>query len=219
MITFNKKLILIIGIAIVIALFDQYNIFDLFSFQNINQLKAYINSFGLVAPIVFIGVFVVSTIFFVPGLPVTILAGMLFGGLKGGIYVVIGSSIGVSLAFLIGRYLGRDLVIKAVCKNEKMAKLDQYIKEKGNTILIISRLVPIFPFNLQNYAYGVTDISFRTYFIYSFVFMIPGTFIYTAFGALAYSSMPTEEFVVYASLLSVALCLMVVVPKKIFKIN
>lgn len=215
----KKKFILIVVLTLILVLFKRYDVFKYFSFDHINQLKNYINSYGIMAPIIFIGFFIVSTIFFVPGLPITILAGILFGIVKGGIYVIIGSSMGVSLAFLIGRYLGRDLVIKAVEKNDKMAKLDNYIKERGHTILIISRLVPLFPFNLQNYAYGITDISFKTYFYYSFIFMIPGTFIYTGFGALAYSEMPTHEFVVYATLLSIALCLMVLLPKKIFKIN
>ncbi|MBN2898850.1 MAG: TVP38/TMEM64 family protein [Clostridia bacterium] len=215
----KKKLIVIIVAVAFLLLLKKYDVFYLFSFENINELKNYIHSFGMVAPIVFIAFFIASTIFFVPGLPITILAGVLFGTAKGTLYVIVGSSIGVSIAFLMGRYLGRDMVQKAVEKNEKMAKLDQYIKEQGNMILIISRLIPLFPFNLQNYAYGITDISFKTYFWYSFIFMIPGTFIYTAFGALAYTSMPTEQFVLYTSVLLVALCMLIIVPKKVFKVD
>lgn len=201
------------------ALFKKYDIFSIFSFERMEQLKEYINSFGVISPIIFIGLFIISTIFFVPGLPITILSGILFGALWGTLYVIIGSSIGVSVAFLIGRYLGRDFVKKAVEKNERMKNLDNYIKEKGNTILIISRLIPLFPFNLQNYAYGITDISFKTYFLYSFIFMIPGTFIYTAFGALAYSSVSIEKLILYSSLLLISLCLLIVVPRKVFKVK
>ena len=212
----RKKLVLIVFSIIFFSLIKKYDVFSMLSFENINELKAYIDSFGIISPLIFIGLFVLSTIFFVPGLPITILAGILFGAVRGTIYVIIGSSLGVSIAFLIGRYLGRDFVKMAVAKNPKMAKLDKYISERGNTILIISRLIALFPFNLQHYAYGITDISFKTYFLYSFIFMIPGTFIYTAFGALAYSQISRQSFILYSSLLLIGLCILIIIPKKIF---
>ena len=198
---------------------NKYNIFSIFSFENINDLKLYLASFGIWTPVVFIALFTVATVLFVPGLPITVLSGILFGAFRGTIYVVIGSSIGVSASFLIGRYLGRDFVKRMTEKNNRLSELDSYIKEKGDTILIISRLVPIFPFNLQNYAYGVTDISFRTYFWYSLIFMLPGTFIYTSFGALAYSSVTIKKLMLYSGILLGALCLLIIVPRKIFKIS
>ena len=196
-----------------------YNLFDFLSFENINNLKTFINSYGMLSPLVFIAIFILATIAFIPGLPITVLAGTLFGLWWGTLYVIIGSTIGVSASFLIGRYLGRDLVVKLVEKNEKMAKLDSYIRQQGNTILIISRLVPIFPFNLQNYAYGITDIKFSTYFWYSLIFMIPGTFIYTCFGDLAYSYVSTGELILYSGLLLIGLCLLIIVPRRIFKLK
>nr|WP_312578449.1 TVP38/TMEM64 family protein [Sedimentibacter sp.] len=215
----KKKIITMLSIAVILILFKYYNVFDFFKFDNINDLKVYINSFGLLSPVVFILLFIVATIAFIPGLPITILAGVLFGTWWGTLYVIIGSTIGVSASFLIGRFLGRDFIKKMVDKNEKMKKLDSFISEQGNTILIISRLVPIFPFNLQNYAYGITDISFHTYFWYSLIFMIPGTFIYTCFGALAYSSIPTRDLVIYSSLLLIGLCCLVILPKKFFNLK
>jgi len=175
------------------------------------------NSFGMLSPLAFILIFIIATIAFVPGLPITVLAGILFGAFWGTLYVVIGSTVGVSVSFLIARYLGRDAVKKMTDKNEKMARLDNFIQEQGNTILIISRLVPVFPFNLQNYAYGITDIKFSTYFWYSLIFMIPGTFIYTCFGALTYSAMPTTSLILYSSLLLIMLCALIIIPKKLFK--
>lgn len=215
----KKKIILLISMVIILILCKYLNLFGFCSFQNISNLKTYINSFGIMSPLIFIIIFVISTIAFVPGLPVTVLAGILFGACWGTLYVVIGSTIGVSASFLIGRYLGRDLVENMVDKNEKMKKLDCFIKEQGNTILIISRLVPIFPFNLQNYAYGITDIRFSTYFWYSLIFMIPGTFIYTSFGALAYSTMPMDKLIIYSSMLLIMLCGLIVLPKKFFNIK
>lgn len=200
-------------------IFKYYNVFEFFSFSNINELKEYINSFGILSPFVFIVIFIFATIAFLPGLPITVLAGILFGAFWGTVYVIIGSTIGVSASFLIGRYLGRDAVKNMVDKNEKMSRLDNFIQEQGNTILIISRLVPLFPFNLQNYAYGITDIKFSTYFWYSFVFMIPGTFIYTCFGALTYSAVTTKNLILYSSLLLAMLCALIIIPKKLFKLK
>ncbi len=215
----KKKVIFLVTSVIVLVILNKYNILDIFSFENINELKAYISSFGMLAPVVFITLFAVATVLFVPGLPVTVLSGILFGVFQGTIYVVIGSTIGVSAAFLVGRYLGRDFVKKITEKNEKITRLDGYIKEHGDTILIISRLVPVFPFNLQNYAYGITDVKFSTYFWYSLIFMIPGTFIYTSFGALAYSSIPLKEIMLYSGILLIALCLLIILPRKFFKIH
>lgn len=214
----KKKYILIAAIIAIILILNKYKVFDHFSFEKINEMKSYIASFGIFAPLVFIALFAIATVLFVPGLPITILSGILFGAFWGGIYVIIGSTIGVSAAFLIGRYLGRDFVKKIAEKNNKLAKLDEYIKNQGNTILIISRLIPIFPFNLQNYAYGITDIKFSIYFWYSLIFTLPGIFIYTSFGALAYSSIPIKRLMLYSSVLLMALCLLIILPRKIFKI-
>ena len=213
-----KKVILLVLFACAFLLLNHFHILDILRPENMDILKEQIDSFGMLAPGIFIISFIVATLLFLPGLPLTLLAGVLFGAFWGGVYVVIGSTIGVSLSFLVGRYLGRDFVRALTLKNEKLANLDQYIKARGDTILIISRLVPIFPFNLQNYAYGITDIKFSTYFWYSLIFMLPGTFIYTAFGALAYSKMPVEQMVFYSGILLVILCLLIVVPKRLFKV-
>ena len=208
-------MVLFIGVLLA---FHRFDMLDIFKPDNVNALKAQINSFGILAPVAFIGIFVFATIFFVPGLPVTLLAGVLFGAFWGGVYVIVGSTIGVSLAFLVGRYLGRDFVRVLTLKNKKLSRLDQYIRERGDTILIISRLVPIFPFNLQNYAYGITDIKFSTYFWYSLIFMLPGTFIYTALGSLVYSNISAEKIMFYSGGLLVVLCFLIVIPRRIFKI-
>lgn len=215
----KKKYILLVAIIAIILILNKYKAFDYFSFEKTNEMKAYIISFGVLSPVMFIMIFAVATVLFVPGLPITVLSGILFGAFWGSIYVVVGSMIGVSAAFLIGRYLGRDFVKKIAGKNDKLAKLDGYIKKQGNTILIISRLIPIFPFNLQNYAYGITDIKFSTYFWYSLIFMIPGIVIYTSFGALAYSSISKEKFMLYSALILIALCLLIILPRKIFKFS
>lgn len=214
----KKGLLLAVG-AGGIYLLHHFRLLQIFRTENMYALQQSLAARGALAPLIYIALFALATVLFVPGLPITLLAGSLFGGFWGGVYVVLGSTIGVNAAFLIGRYLGRDYVQQLAQKNERMRKLDDYIKERGNTILIISRLVPVFPFNLQNYAYGITDISFRTYFWYSLIFMLPGTFLYTALGALAYSGMSTERMMLYASILLILLCALILLPKRIFKIS
>lgn len=212
-----KKYISLLAIVVIILLLIKYDVFDNFSFKKIDELKSYIASFGILAPVVFITLFAIATVLFIPGLPITVLSGVLFGAFWGGIYVIVGSMIGVSAAFLIGRYFGRDYITRLTQKNEKLARLDDYINKQGNTILIISRLIPLFPFNLQNYAYGITNIKFSTYFWYSLIFMIPGIFIYTGFGALTDSSIPLDKLKIYSTILLIALCLLIILPRKIFK--
>lgn len=115
-----------------------------------------------------------------PGISFAIAAGLLFGPFLGTICCSVATTIGAMIAFLVGRFFLKDSV-------EPMAKKNKYLKkwlfdESGKNdifILMITRLIPLFPYNLQNFAYGVTDMSFSTYSICSLVFMLPGTAMYT----------------------------------------
>ena len=139
-------------------------------------------SFGRIAPVVYIGLYLVSTVFFLPGTPVTVLAGFVFGPLWGILYASVASIISVSVAFLIARYVARDLVEGWVKGNAQFRKIDEQVEEQGWRILMFTRLVPIFPFNLQNYAYGLTSIRFATYVLVSAIFMLPGTAVLVQLG-------------------------------------
>ena len=149
----------------------------------IPKIKEKINSFGVTAPLVYIGFYIVATVFFMPGLPVTMLSGLAFGPIWGVVYASIGSVIGVSLAFLIARYAARGMVEGWVSGNAQFRKIDEGVQRQGWRMLMITRLVPIFPFNLQNYAYGLTKIKFLTFFLISWICMLPGTAAYVQLGA------------------------------------
>lgn len=121
-----------------------------------------------------------SVVLALPGITFAILAGVLFGPWLGTFLCVTGATLGAVAAFLAGRFFLRDTVRPAAMKNKYLKKW--LFDESGKNqlfVLMITRLVPLFPYNLQNFAYGVTDIKFSTYALGSFVFMIPGTAMYT----------------------------------------
>lgn len=115
-----------------------------------------------------------------PGVTFAIIAGLLFGPVLGTVFCSLATTIGAMFAFLAGRFFLKDSVKPMVMKNKYLKKW--LFDESGTNeifVLMITRLVPLFPYNLQNFAYGITDIRFSTYSICSLFFMLPGTAIYT----------------------------------------
>jgi uncharacterized membrane protein YdjX (TVP38/TMEM64 family) len=102
----------------------------------------------------------------------------------GSFYVFIGATLGATAAFLVGRYLARGWVSKKIEGNKKFAAIDEAVGREGLKIVLLTRLSPVFPFNLLNYAYGLTGVSFKDYVLGSFG-MIPGTIMYVYIGSLA----------------------------------
>ncbi|KIR01987.1 Conserved membrane protein [Lachnospiraceae bacterium TWA4] len=115
-----------------------------------------------------------------PGVTFAIAAGLLFGPILGTICCSLATTLGAMFAFLVGRFFLKDSIRPVAMKNKYLKKW-LFDENSGNElfILMITRLVPLFPYNLQNFAYGVTDIKFSTYSIGSLVFMLPGTAMYT----------------------------------------
>lgn len=121
-----------------------------------------------------------SSILALPGVTFAIVASGLFGPWIGSLYCLIGTTIGSVLSFLLSRYLLKDSIEELVKKNDRLYTIVfQTDSKKEMLILMITRLLPIFPFNLQNYAYGITNISIAKYTIGTFLFMIPGIIIFS----------------------------------------
>ena len=114
----------------------------------------------------------------------TLGAGVIFGVIWGSLYVFIGATLGAIAAFLVGRYLARGWVKQKISSYQKFANIDQAVSKEGLKIVFLIRLSPLFPFNLLNYALGVTSVSLKDYFLAS-VGMIPGTIMYVYLGHLA----------------------------------
>lgn len=152
--------------------------------QSLLDALQWIDSLGTFGAIAFILLYIVATVAFLPGSIVTLGAGVVFGVVLGSFYVFIGATIGATLAFLVGRYIARGWVAGKIAGNDKFRAIDQAVSKEGLKIVLLTRLSPIFPFNLLNYAYGVTGVSLKDYVIGS-VGMIPGTIMYVYIGSLA----------------------------------
>jgi uncharacterized membrane protein YdjX (TVP38/TMEM64 family) len=182
-------LLLAVGMACVLAaapvLAEESTTAQVFNLQETlrNTLES-IQRLGSVGAIAYVVLYVVATVAFLPGSVITLGAGVVFGVVLGSIYVFIGASLGATAAFLIGRYFARDWVYKKIAGNEKFRAIDRAIGKEGFKIVFLTRLSPIFPFNLLNYALGVTGVSLKDY-VLGFVGMIPGTIMYVYLGSLA----------------------------------
>ena len=140
---------------------------------------------GAWGPIAFVFLYILATVLFLPGSIVTLGAGVLFGVVWGSVYVSIASTVGATAAFLIGRYLARDWVVRKIKGNQTFQAIDDAVAEGGWRIVGLTRLSPIFPFNMLNYAFGLTQVSLRDYFFASWIGMMPGTVMYVYLGSLA----------------------------------
>jgi uncharacterized membrane protein YdjX (TVP38/TMEM64 family) len=143
----------------------------------------WIESLGTFGAIAFIGIYILATVAFLPAFILTLGAGVLFGVGWGSVYVFIGATLGAIAAFLVGRYLVRDWVAKKIAGNDKFSAIDRAVGQEGLKIVLLTRLSPIFPFNLLNYAFGVTGVSMKDYIIGS-IGMIPGTVMFVYIGSL-----------------------------------
>ncbi len=144
----------------------------------------WIQSLGAGGGLAFIALYVVATIAFLPGSILTVGAGAVFGLWLGTAYVFIGATLGAIAAFLIGRYGARGWVSQKIAGNSTFAAIDQAVAQGGFKIVLLTRLSPIFPFNLLNYALGLTGVSLRDY-ILGAIGMLPGTLLYVYIGSLA----------------------------------
>lgn len=144
----------------------------------------WVKNLGFWAPIAFIIIYNLATVLLIPGSILTLGGGVLFGLFKGSIYVFTAATLGAILAFLIGRYLSRDWVYQQMQKHPKFNAIEGAVAENGLKIVFLCRLSPILPFNLLNYAFGITQISLKDYILGS-LGMIPGTIMYVYIGSLA----------------------------------
>lgn len=152
--------------------------------QWLRDALQWINSLGAVGAVAFTLLYIIATVAFLPGSILTLGAGIVFGIVLGSFYVFIGATIGATTAFLVGRYLARGWVAKKIERNQKFRVIDEAVGREGLKIVLLTRLSPLFPFNLLNYAYGITGVSLKDYIIGS-VGMIPGTIMYVYIGSLA----------------------------------
>ncbi len=175
-----KVALWILGIAVLVAAAMYVNVQELF-----RDTLAWIGSLSAWGPMAFIVLYILATVFFLPGSILTLGAGLLFGVVLGSVYVSLASTVGATAAFLIGRYLARDRVARKIEGNKTFQAIAVAVAEGGWRIVGLTRLSPIFPFNMLNYAFGLTHVSLRDYFVASWIGMMPGTVMYVYLGSLA----------------------------------
>jgi uncharacterized membrane protein YdjX (TVP38/TMEM64 family) len=155
-----------------------------FSLQGLlGDALQWVQNLGPAGAIAFIGIYILATVAFLPGSILTLGGGALFGIVLGSVYVFVGATIGATAAFLIGRYVARDWVTKKIEGNASFKTIDGAVGREGLKIVTLLRLSPVFPFNLLNYALGVTGVSLRDYVI-ACLGMIPGTVAYVYLGSV-----------------------------------
>ena len=174
------KVIAVIGLIAAIAVVANYFDLSVIS-QSLVDVKSRL---GIWFPVLFIAIYVVATVLFIPASAITLLAGGLFGVAMGSVYVSIGSTLGATLAFLLGRHTLRRFISAKIEGNGKFLAIDDAVGNEGWKIVGLTRLSPAFPFGLLNYAYGLTKVSLRDYVLASWIGMMPGTVLYVYLGAI-----------------------------------
>src|SRR5262245_23669493 len=175
----------------------------LLHFQDL--LKAaldWIGKLGAWGPAIFVALYVLATVLFIPGSVLTLGAGALFGVVRGSVCVSISATLGATAAFLVGRYLARDAIARKIEKNAKFTAIDRAVAEEGWKIVLLTRLSPVFPFTLLNYAFGLTRVRLSHYVLASWIGMTPGTVMYVYLGSLVnvsagHRQRTTGEWVLY----------------------
>ncbi len=150
----------------------------------VKSFTTWIQDLGVAGAFIFIGVYALAALLFLPGAIFTIAAGLVYGIALGTAVAIAGATLGAGLSFLAGRYLFRKRIKSFAGKNKKFGAIDQAIGEQGWKIVGLLRLSPLIPFNVSNYFYGVTAIGFWPYLLASFVGMLPGTLLYAYLGAI-----------------------------------
>ncbi|MDU4860496.1 MAG: VTT domain-containing protein [Terrisporobacter othiniensis] len=177
-----KTSIFIAIIILVILLNNHYGWSDYISdTKNLDFIKQMVTENILLALSIYMILTIVGCVVLaIPGVTFAVFAGILFGPVLGIFACLIATTLGAAMAFLVGRFFLKDMIKPMLEKNKILKKLLFSDNEKSDLIiLMITRMVPIFPYNLQNFAYGITDIGFWKYTIYTFVFMFPGVSFFT----------------------------------------
>ncbi len=144
----------------------------------------FVEGLGPLAPFVFVLGYAAATVAFVPGTVLSLAAGALFGLVEGSVVVFTGATLGASAAFALARTVARDLVSERLRSNPRFEAVDRAVGEHGLKIVLLLRLSPAFPFNLLNYALGLTRVRFRDNLL-GCLGMLPGTVLYVYLGTLA----------------------------------
>lgn len=166
-------------------------------------LRAWVEGAGAAGPVVFIVIYAAATVLFLPGAVITLAGGALFGPVWGTLWNLSGATLGALLAFLIARHIGAGWVAQRA--GPRLRSLNEGVSAEGWRFVAFVRLVPLFPFNLLNYALGLTRIPMAQYGLASAVFMLPGALTYTWLGHAGREALAGGDGMVRSTLITLAL--------------
>jgi uncharacterized membrane protein YdjX (TVP38/TMEM64 family) len=172
----------LIFLALLVAIAVAVRVFHLQDYVEEERLRQTIASYGIWGPLAYLLVWFLAPPLFLPGLPITLAGGILFGPFWGVVYTAFGATGGASLAFLVARYLAREWVASKLT-GAKLRTLDDKVAQHGWKIVAFTRLVPVFPYFLLNYAFGITRVSFAAFFLATFFGMMPATIAFVYFSS------------------------------------
>lgn len=170
---------------------------------NPSDIQKYVTSFGKLAPLVYIVMFALVPLTLFPDSVLAIGGGLIFGLAKGYIYTLIGALLGASLSFYISRKLGRNFVKKIT--KEKLDTVEEMINSKGFFVILLLRLIPLFPFDIISYGAGLTNIKYRDFLFATIIGTIPGILVFINIGAQSVN-IGSNSF--YISIMSLILLLL-----------
>ena len=178
------KLLILPGIAAAIFLIFQFTPLSPADFTPTN-VKNFILSFGIWAPVVFIVIYALrGAVLVIPVGIMSFAGGLAFGKWFGTIYILIGATLGASLSFLIARYFGRQFIETFSWLHKgKIKQFDDGIEKNGFRMMLFIRLIPLFQYDAVNFGSGLSKMKFRDFFIGSFIGMAPGGFINAMLGS------------------------------------
>jgi len=190
--------LLIAGIALAVVYRDSFDA---------AALEAWVKDAGPAGPLLFMAIYAIGTVFFLPGSVLTLTGGALFGPVWGTLYNLTGATIGATLAFLVARYFASEWVEQKT--GGRLRQLKEGVEGEGWRFVAFVRLVPLFPFNLLNYALGLTKIRLSHYIVASYLCMLPGAIAYTYLGYAGREAVAGGEGLIQKILLALALLALV----------
>ncbi|EEX2217360.1 TPA: TVP38/TMEM64 family protein [Escherichia coli] len=197
--------------ALVIYAIHAFGLFDLLT--DLPHLQTLIRQSGLFGYSLYILLFIIATLFLLPRSILVIAGGIVFGPLLGTLLSLIAATLASSSSFLLARWLGRDLLLKYVGHSHTFQAIEKGIARNGIDFLILTRLIPLFPYNIQNYAYGLTTIAFWPYTLISALTTLPGIVIYTVMASDLANEGITLRFILQLCLAGLALFILVQLAK------
>jgi len=186
--------LLVTGIALAVIYRDQFDV---------TSLESWVSNAGVLGPVIFMLLYIAGTVFFFPGSVLTLAGGALFGPIWGTFFNLTAATIGAMISFIAARYLAHDWVEKKT--GGRLKSLKQGVEGEGWKFVAFVRLVPLFPFNLLNYALGLTKIKFSHYSIATYICMLPGAIAYTYIGYVGREALAGDEAVIQKVMIGIAL--------------